>query len=377
MLVSLSMDSPIASATPAAPSYPQDLFGLSCSELQEKASLLLAGRGAGIARRVFCDLYARGSYTPVCYGLKAENAAAWKSSFDALWLEPETSVVEEGEYGRTIKTLFRCSDGQGIETVLIPMPEKGPGRASLCVSSQVGCRMGCAFCQTASLGLVRNLSPGEIVSQVMTARFRLGWSFQNIVFMGMGEPLDNAPALIAALGVLTDQAGLHIDAERITVCTSGPPDGIEALAAAGYRRMGLSISLNGAKDETRSALMPINRAQGLASLKSRLSAYPRRRNFVLGVNYCLLPGLNDSWADVDALQEFLSGLGRVLVNVIPYNPGRPALALAPSEAEILSFIDQLKARGIPVRRRLTKGRDIMAACGQLGAQAEAPSIPSA
>jgi 23S rRNA (adenine2503-C2)-methyltransferase len=343
-----------------------DLFGLTLQGLCLSARESLKSGGAGTAKKIFCALYARGEYDPAGFGLNPRKAGAWLSGFSPGWLEVARKVDEEGEWGLTSKAVLSCADGGLVECVLIPMPEKGPGRASLCVSSQIGCRMGCAFCQTGGMGLSRNLSPGEIVSQVMTARFKLGWAFSNLVFMGMGEPLDNAENLIQALRVITDQAGLHVDGERITVCTSGPPGGIERFAAAGFKRMGLSISLNAAIEEKRDAIMPVNRGMGLARLQAALKAYPQRKNFVLGVNYCLLPGLNDSPGDAVALADFCQGLGRALVNVIPYNPGEPALTRAPAEEETEAFIGLLKARGLAVRRRATKGRSIMAACGQLG-----------
>jgi 23S rRNA (adenine2503-C2)-methyltransferase len=270
---------------------------------------------------------------------------------------PETGL-------ETKKAVLGLADGQAVEAVLIPMPEYG--RSTLCVSSQVGCRMACAFCQTGKIGLVRNLSAAEIVSELLTARVKLGWDFRNVVFMGMGEPLDNADAVIQAIRVLNDQEGACFDMERITVCTSCPPGGIEALGRAGFRRVNLSISLNGATDETRSRIMPVNKRQNLMGIREALRTYPRRANFVLGVNYCLVPGLNDSKEDAAAVAEFCSGIGRALVNVIPYNPGPEPISRAPTEDEILSFTDEIKALGIPVRRRATKGRSILAACGQLG-----------
>lgn len=343
-----------------------DLFGLTRAGLEEEARQRIRSGGSGIAGRIFCALYSSGRYEPEAYGLKSENAALWRAGFGPRWLSVVRVAQEEGPDGVTRKALMAASDGRSVECVHIPMD----GRATLCVSSQVGCRMGCAFCQTGRMGLVRNLAAGEIVAQVMTARFVLGWEFRNLVFMGMGEPLDNADALVQALRVLTDQSGLHLDAERITVCTAGPPGGIERLARAGFKRMGLSISLNGASDGTRGRLMPVNAANPLAGLRASLAAYPQRKNFVLGVNYCLVPGVNDSAADALAVSEFCAGLGRCLVNVIPYNPGDRPIARAPTEEETERFIELLKAGGTAVRRRATKGRSIMAACGQLGSRVE-------
>jgi 23S rRNA (adenine2503-C2)-methyltransferase len=184
--------------------------------------------------------------------------------------------------------------------------------------------------------------------------------------MAMGEALDNADNVIQALKVLVDKRGLHFSQERITICTSGHAEGISKLAALGWKRLNLSISLNAANDEARSRVMPVNRKTPLAELQRILTDYPQRRNFILGVNYCLMPGMNDARQDVTDIAAFCKPLGRVLVNLIPYNPGNAPLTRAPSEDEVVQFIGWLREAGLPVRRRITKGRSIMAACGQLG-----------
>jgi 23S rRNA (adenine2503-C2)-methyltransferase len=216
------------------------------------------------------------------------------------------------------------------------------------------------------MGLLRHLRTDEIIAQLLVARHRLDWPIRNIVFMGMGEALDNAENVLHALRVLNDQAGLAIGQERLTVCTVGHVEGIRLLEEQGLKRLNLSISLNAANDTLRSEIMPINRRTDLSALQEALIAYRPRRNFALGVNYCLLPGLNDSPADARAVAEFCRPLGRVLVNLIPYNPGSTPLTRAPEEAEVERFIAWLRAEGLPVRERVTKGRSVMAACGQLG-----------
>jgi 23S rRNA (adenine2503-C2)-methyltransferase len=298
----------------------------------------------------------------------AAKSSAWLENFRVTSLFPERVVEEPGEFGATAKALLRLEDGLAVECVLIPMAVRGPDeeRATLCVSSQVGCGMGCAFCETGRGGLQRSLRPGEIVAQALTARLALGWKFRNIVFMGMGEPLDNAEAVFAAIEVLMDRSGLGFAQDRITLCTVGQVDGLRLLASRPWRRLNLSVSLNAPSDELRSRIMPINRRWPLAQLAAALRDYPKRRNFVLGVNYCLIPGLNDSPADVERLAAFCSSLGRVLVNLIPYNPGSAPIGLAPSEEEIEDFGARLLAAGLRTRRRATRGRSIMAACGQLG-----------
>ena len=269
------------------------------------------------------------------------------------------------------QALLETEDGLGIECVRIPMStrEVDEDRATLCLSSQVGCRMLCAFCETGRAGLVRSLSAGEIVGQVLAARHALGWRFRNIVFMGMGEPLDNAAELFRALEVLFDQSGLGFAQDRITICTSGHVDGIRLLAERPWRRLNVSFSLNATTDEVRSAIMPIGRRWPLDALVAALRDYPKRANFVLGINYCLIPGINDDCADVDRLKAICDGLGRVLVNLIPYIPGSAPIGREPREEEVERFLALMNAAGIRTKRRVTKGRSIMAGCGQLGGSA--------
>jgi 23S rRNA (adenine2503-C2)-methyltransferase len=226
--------------------------------------------------------------------------------------------------------------------------------------------MGCTFCETGRMGLLRHLRTDEIIAQLLVARHRLGWSIRNLVFMGMGEALDNATHLLPALRVLNDEAGLAIGQERLTVCTVGHVQGIRRLQREGFKRLNLSISLNAANDSLRSELMPVNRRTKLAELQRALIEYRPRRNFTLGVNYCLMPGINDRREDARAVAAFCQPLARVLVNLIPYNPGTAPITRAPEEHEVDQFIAWLREEGLPVRERVTKGRSVMAACGQLG-----------
>lgn len=342
---------------------PIDLLGSTGAQVMAEARRRLA-RGYGRAREVYQDAVFRGRFAPEFHGLAAESAAGWRRHF-VLRLPRVTRTHEEaaGAGERTVKAVLALHDGLEVECVRIPM---GSGRTTLCVSSQVGCRLACAFCETAKLGLLRNLTPSEIVAQVVVARAVLGWSIRNIVFMGMGEPMDNADAVVQALRVLTDRRGLSYGQQRITVCTAGRPDGLEKLARLGFTRLDIAVSLNAATDEKRNRLMPVNRRVPLADLQRALVAYPRRRGYVYAINYCLLPGINDTRDDARAVAEFCRPLGRVLVNVIGYNPGSKPLARAPRAAEVSRFTDWLTRAGVPARPRVTKGRSVMAACGQLG-----------
>ena len=233
--------------------------------------------------------------------------------------------------------------------------------------------MGCAFCETGCGGLVRNLSAAEIVAELVTVRVLLGWRLSNIVFMGMGEPLDNFEAVAGALAVFLDRSGHGFSQESITVCTVGLAEGIGRLRGLGLKRLNLSVSLNAPDDGARSALMPVDRSVPLDALAAALAAYPQRRNFALGVNYCLIPGLNDGPGAAEGVAAFLGKAappGRALVNLIPYNPGSAPIGRAPTEAEIGAFEARLAALGVQVKLRTPRGRGLMAACGQLGSAAK-------
>ena len=338
------------------------IHGLTSAELVALAKERLP-RGHGFARRVHRQVVREGRFDPEALELGREACDAWRSEFSFELPEVVRLQSDSGVQGETSKAVLRLEDGLEAEAVRIPM---GRGRHTLCVSSQVGCKMGCTFCETGRMGLVRHLRTDEIVAQLLVAKHQLGWEIRNIVFMGMGEALDNADNVIAAIRIFNDEAGLAIGQERITVCTVGHVQGIRRLDSEGFKRLNLSISLNAANDSLRSEIMPINRRTQLAELQDVLKSYRPRRNFALGVNYCLLPGINDTRDDARAIAEFCAPLGRVLVNLIPYNPGTEPLTRVPSEDEVEQFIAWLRERGLPVRERVTKGRSVMAACGQLG-----------
>ncbi len=265
------------------------------------------------------------------------------------------------------------------ESVIIPMRGKrGAEWHTLCLSSQVGCRMGCAFCETARMGLVRDLTATEIVSQYLVARdlmaraappgrpYRYFLSgIHNIVFMGMGEPLDNLDAVAQAIRVLSEPNGINFPHAQITVSTVGRIDGLRRLAALGWPNLRVAVSLNAANDDLRRTLMPVNRAMPLVELRGALDAYPLARKGRFMIEYVLLRGVNDTPAQARAVAAWCRGLPCV-VNLIPYNPQRDAAFAVPDETTIETFAAELRAGGVFVKRRLTKGRDLLGACGQLG-----------
>jgi 23S rRNA (adenine2503-C2)-methyltransferase len=253
-----------------------------------------------------------------------------------------------------------------VEAVHMPRAV-GSGRVTLCISSQVGCAMGCGFCATASMGFVRHLSAGEIVAQVLAVVAALGPrhpSELTLVFMGMGEPLHNLPEVARAISVLCHSAGLGLSPRRITVSTSGLVPEIGELATLPQRPL-LALSLNATTDATRSQLMPIGKRYGLTELRAALERYPLRPRERVTVEYVLLAGVNDTPADAERLSDFCVGFAHN-INLIPFNEHSLAEFRAPSEQVVDSFAKALLARRrelVTVRR--SRGRDVQAACGQL------------
>jgi len=266
------------------------------------------------------------------------------------------------------------------ESVLIPMRNYHGGTwRTLCVSSQVGCRMGCTFCETARMGLVRNLTAAEIVAQFCVARaivapemtpgvgqYRyLSSGIQNIVFMGMGEPLDNLDAVVQAIRVLSEPNGVGFPHAQITVSTVGRIDGLRRLAGLQWPNLRIAVSLNAANDELRNQLMPVNRPMPLAELQRALRDYPLAPRGLFLIEYVLLQDVNDSLEHAREVADWCRDL-RCVVNLIPYNPQRDAAYETPEEDRVLAFYNELRRLGIFAKRRLTHGRDLMGACGQLG-----------
>ena len=273
-------------------------------------------------------------------------------------VDPISEVFEEE---RTKKFLLRTADGATIESVIMDMEN----RQSLCVSSQVGCRMGCAFCRTGQMGFCRDLTVAQIVQQVFCAIHILKASITNVVFMGMGEPFDTIEAVLQAVRVLTDPVGFGIGLRHITISTSGELDGIRCLTNGEGPLPNLAVSLGAATDEVRAKIMPRRRHEPLFLLKEALLAYCRRRQRQVLLSYVLLHGINDSSADADRLAAFAEGLDARL-NIIPYNafPGSPFSR--PPIDRISTFVERLKSRSLPVFVRQERGLSIHAACGQLG-----------
>lgn len=270
-------------------------------------------------------------------------------------------VVETSTDG-TRKYLFRLDDGQTVETVRIPMEA---GRTTLCVSTQVGCAMGCSFCLTGSFGLVRNLRPSEIVNQVCAAR--KDGPVQNIVMMGMGEPLHNLDNVVKALEILYATEGFDYGTRKITLSTSGLVP--EMLELGRRTRVNLAVSLNATTDAVRDELMPINRRYPLKELMAACRAYPLPPRGRITFEYILIRGVNDSLEDAKRLVKLLHGI-KAKVNLIPFNEHEGSVYRTPERSVIEAFQVYLLNRDIVAVRRSSKGQDISAACGQLKGRLE-------
>jgi 23S rRNA (adenine2503-C2)-methyltransferase len=270
-------------------------------------------------------------------------------------------VVDAIEQDGVTKLAFRLDDGARVEAVVIPMAN----HATVCVSCQVGCRMGCRFCETARIGWRRDLTVDEIVAQVYTVKVRMGVDVRNVVFMGMGEPLDNFDGVMQAIRVLEDQRGLDIAKRRMTLSTVGLVPEIRRLAALQWPQLKLAVSLNAPDDTLRSKLMPVNKRYPMSVLKAVLADYPLARGNALMIEYVLIKGVNDRPEHAVLLADYLRGLTAKL-NLIPYNPRRRSSLQAPTEREVETFRRRLIDQRVFVRLRGSKGSRIRAACGQLG-----------
>ncbi len=259
----------------------------------------------------------------------------------------------------TVKVKVALEDGLKIESVLL---EDERGRKTACLSTQVGCGMGCKFCRTALMGLKRNLTVYEIVEQFYLLMERYG-DISNIVFMGMGEPLDNMDNLKKAVEIFHSGDGLGMSLRRITISTSGLVKGIRELTYKGPH-VRLALSLVTAREGLRKTLMPVTRANPLSEVKSALIEYQEATGKRITLEMVMLGGVNDGDDDIRALVKFIPPL-KVVVNVIPWNPAKDIQFIPPNRKRVKYFKEALKKAGIPVTQRYTRGQGINGACGQL------------
>jgi 23S rRNA (adenine2503-C2)-methyltransferase len=314
------------------------------------------GEPAYRGRQIFSELHRRGVLDP-------SNMTELPKS-----LRQRLSVTRAAEVrrlhsrdGLTSKLLLRLHDGQEIEAVEMNTATTG-GRKTICVSTQAGCAMGCVFCVTGQFGFARNLEAGEIVEQVLRSNDPQR-PVTNVVFMGMGEPLANYDETLRAIRLLTHPDGMNLGARRITLSTSGLVPQIHRLADEGLQ-IGLAISLHAANDELRSHLMPVNRRWPIVELLRAAHAYFEGTGRRVSFEYTLMAGVNDSDAHADELAGLLAGR-HSHVNLIPLNPTEDPSLHAPSSVRALAFEMRLRDAGIAATIRVNRGRDILAACGQL------------
>jgi 23S rRNA (adenine2503-C2)-methyltransferase len=358
-------------AVPTARDARPDLKAMDRAELEAFAVSL--GEPAFRGRQLFRWLYEKGASS---FEEMTDLPKALRERLpDVARIGTIEEVRRQTATDATVKSLFRLPSGRHVEAVLIPDLDEETGEANrltVCVSSQVGCAMGCHFCATGLMGFHENLTAGQIVDQVRAmdavARERFGRGVTNVVYMGMGEPLQNYGPVLKSTALLKE--GLGLSPKRITVSTVGLARRIRQLAddqAEGRAPpFGLAISLHAPTDPKRSAIMPVNRSEktDLAALKDVVQYYHRKTDRRVTYEYCVFEGLNDSDEDARHLAA-VTRWAPSKVNLIVYNPVEGAPFRSPSEAELEGFIRALVAEGVTVTVRRSRGQDIDAACGQL------------
>jgi 23S rRNA (adenine2503-C2)-methyltransferase len=336
---------------------------LDLTPAEARARLVAWVADAGLPAYRVEQLFRRLWTAPVAnWACATELPKALRDRLDAelplLRLEPVT--IQESQDG-TVKFLWRLHDGEMIESVLIPSGT----RRTLCISSQAGCALGCVFCATGTMGFRRNLSPAEIAVQVREVVLRNAEDKPtNVVFMGMGEPMLNWPAVDTTLTILNSPDGLGIGARHITVSTVGILPGMQGLAAR-PEQFRLAISLHAPEHERRLAIMPVEKKYTLEDVLDAAKAFRKRITF----EYVLIAGKNDTDKDADLLARLARRMG-ALVNILPLHPGGAPGLTPTSPSRIRAFADRLKNMGVEASVRRSRGLDINAACGQLRVEVE-------
>ncbi|MFH1687253.1 MAG: 23S rRNA (adenine(2503)-C(2))-methyltransferase RlmN [bacterium] len=338
-----------------------NLIGMTTSDLERL--MVSMGQEQYRGRQLFRWLYKNHEHDfELLTDLSKDLRQRLSSECECVVLRPEETLVSGDG---TSKYLYRTNDGAVFESVLIPDDESG--RRTVCVSSQIGCALGCRFCATGALGFGRDLSVMEIVSQLLYLRRVLGEAaFTNIVFMGMGEPLLNFDNVMAAVSIITDGAGLSHAAKKITISTAGIIPGIKRLVGSGTK-VRLAVSLNAATQEKRERIMPVTRKYSLVDLKSALIDYTRATGTRVTLEYALFEGFNDSNEDISALIKFVHGLP-CKINLLAYNPVEGLPFKRPHPQSVDAFAKKLYPHVPAVTVRKSRGADIGAACGQLAGE---------
>jgi 23S rRNA (adenine2503-C2)-methyltransferase len=335
-----------------------NLIGMTSDQLEQL--LVSLGEKTYRGRQIFKWLYKLNRYNlDDLTDLSKDLRDRLGQGFDCHIPDP---AAERISTDGTRKYLFRLADDEPIETVLIP--DDDSGRRTVCVSSQAGCALGCTFCATGDLGFRRNLTVGEIVSQLLYLRGRFGeTAFSNIVFMGMGEPMMNLDNVLDAIGIITDGAGLCLGDKKITISTSGIVPGILRLAEL-RSKVRLAVSLNAAIQAKREKIMPVARKYPLHALMDALRTYTHRTGFRVTFEYALFAGFNDTPADRQAIIKSVRGIP-CKINILAYNPVSNSQFQRPTAESVDDFVKKLCPHVPAVTVRKSRGSDIEAACGQL------------
>ncbi len=334
-----------------------DLKNFTLDELE--AFILGGGKERFRARQIFKWLYQQGALS---FAAMSNLSREFREELERLACISElTPEVVESSADGTRKYLFRLADGNAVESVLIP----DEGRNTLCISSQVGCAMGCEFCLTGHFGLVRNLTVAEIVNQVCAVKKDA--EIRNIVFMGMGEPLANLGAVIPAIQILTSNEGLQFSNRRVTVSTAGLVPELDILGSSVI--VNLAVSLNATTDELRNQLMPINRRYPLKELLAACKRFPLPSRRYITFEYVLIRDCNDSLDDARRLVRLVSDIP-CKINLIAFNEHEGSSLQGPSQRAIDVFHKYLLDKHFTVITRASRGGDISAACGQLRGRLE-------
>ncbi|MBI9021019.1 MAG: 23S rRNA (adenine(2503)-C(2))-methyltransferase RlmN [Verrucomicrobia bacterium] len=320
------------------------------------------GQPAFRAKQIFDWLYVkRVSSFDEMQNLPAPFRAQLAEQFVFQCLE---KIETTGGSGETQKLLFKLGDNELIETVIIPAPRRK--KNTVCISSQVGCVYGCAFCASGQKGVIRNLTAGEIIGEVLEVANVLGGRPDNVVFMGIGEPFDNYDEVMKAVRILNHPDGLGIGARRITISTCGVVPGIQRLAEEGLQ-VELSVSLHAPDEEVRAKLMPVNETWPMAELLDACRAYTEKTNRIITFEYILIKGINDA---PEQARELVRRLSRFpsRVNLIPLSPVEEFDGERPDSETMKTFFQILEKAGINTTLRDSKGSALKAACGQLRAR---------
>ena len=337
-------------------------YNIAGFDLGELESLLaLWGEPRFRARQIFTWIYQRGIFD---FSAMSDLPAALRQRLNKECAAGELSLQEtRRSLDKTEKFLFSLADKGLIEAVSIP----AEGRVTGCISTQVGCKFGCSFCASGKTGFTRNLTAAEIVEEALYLKYRsTAKQLTHLVFMGMGEPLDNYDNVLKAIRILNAKHGMNIGSRRITISTCGIIPQIARLSAEGMQ-FELSVSLHAADDKTRSTLMPVNKRYALKELIAACRAYRAQTGRQVTFEYILLPGVNSSLADARKLGTILEGFD-CKVNLIPANAPGAAGLKAPDKHDVLLFKEALIQSGIHATVRKSRGQDIEAACGQLRAR---------